>query len=66
LYSLDGITIAFDKVTKVENGIVTPLPDFIEIRTNSSSKDQLQKMRSVIKTLELDMDSAIKESYFEM
>jgi uridine kinase len=66
LYSLDGITIAFDKVTKVENGIVTPLPDFIEIRTNKSSRDELQKMKDVIKTLGLDMDSAIKKSYFEM
>jgi predicted adenylyl cyclase CyaB len=66
LYSLDGITVALDKVAKVENGIITPLSDFVEIRTNRSSKDELQKMKKVIQTLGLDMDSAIKESYFEM
>jgi len=65
LYQLEGVVFSLDKVSKTENGENFDLGDFIEIRTTDKELNE-EKIKSVIHKMGLDINTGIKESYFEM
>lgn len=65
LYQLGGIVFSIDQVTKNEGGKDIALGNFIEIRSTDKEANE-ERIKTVIKKLELDINSGIKESYFEM
>lgn len=65
LYQLNGVVFSIDSVSKNEDGKGVDLGDFIEIRSTDKEQD-MEKIKSVIQSLGLDISEGIKESYFEM
>ena len=65
LYQLNGVVFSIDKVSKNEGGKDVDLGSFIEIRSTDKEQD-VEKIKSVIQSLGLDINEGIKESYFEM
>jgi adenylate cyclase len=65
IYQLDGIVFSLDQVSKLENGIIVYLGEFVEIRT-TDKEDNQEKILALIGKLGLNPNSAIRESYFEM
>ena len=65
LYQLDGMVFSVDQVIKMEGSEERPVGTFVEIRSTSKTFDE-KKMRATLSKLGLQMEDAIKESYFEL
>jgi uridine kinase len=65
LYQLEGTIFSIDSVTKIENGRITELGMFLEIRSAGKSLDQ-KKLEQIITGLGLRLEDGIKDPYLEM
>lgn len=65
MYQLDGLIFSVDKVSSEEDGQITDLGKFLEIRSTDDMSDP-NRFDGVINKLGLDKSQAIKQSYFEM
>lgn len=64
LYRLGGTIFSVDKVAKTENGQITNLGKFIEVR--STDPEESEETMAALDKLGLQIEDGIRESYFEM